>query len=325
MSTIAVYYSAMGQDATFVERKGSYPLPVPVIGRCGQRKGYHMGVGSKGVNAGIVQVPSWNSYGWLRHGFSTREGGVSAVYGRDSLNLGWTKEDDPALVAENRRRFYAASQGEAGENAGYRVVTLKQVHSAAIQPIREGSGVFEGRLQTADGKAVLEGDGAVTDLPGVMLGVQTADCVPVLVADVNRRVVGAFHAGWRGTAARIVERGIEAMARGYGSRPEELIAAVGPSIGACCYAVGEEVRSGFEGQFGYAGELFKTVEDGQMHLDLWEANRRQLLDAGVPQEAITVIGECTACAVSAGERKYFSHRAEHGSTGRMMSVIGLLG
>lgn len=211
-----------------------------------------------------------------------------------------------------------------GENGGLRVVTLKQVHSAVIQTIREEDGVFERRLETEEGKAVLEGDGAVTNLPGVMLGVQTADCVPVLVADVSKRVVGAFHAGWRGTVARIVERGIEAMRQEYGSRPEDLVAAVGPSIGACCYAVGEEVRSGFEAQFAYAGELFKTVDDGQMHLDLWEANRRQLLDAGVAPEAITVIGECTACAVSAGERKYFSHRAEHGFTGRMMSVIGVI-
>jgi YfiH family protein len=284
-----------------------------------------MAVGNKGLNSGIVHVFSWNSYGWLRHGFSTREGGVSTVYGRDSLNLGWTKEDDPVSVAENRRRFYATAQGEMGENAGVRVVTLRQVHSAVILPIREGDGVFEGALQTAEGKAVLEGDGAVTNLPGVMLGVQTADCVPVLVADVSRRVVGAFHAGWRGTVARIVERGIETMRREYGSRPEDLIAAVGPSIGACCYAVGEEVRSGFEARFGYAGELFRTVEDGQMHLDLWEANRRQLLDAGMAPEAITVVGECTACALSDGERKYFSHRAEHGVAGRMMSVVGVVG
>ena len=284
-----------------------------------------MSVGNKGVNTGIMQVFSWRSYGWLRHGFSTRQGGVSKVYGGDSLNLGWTKEDDPASVAENRRRFYAASQGEMGESAGLRVVTLKQVHSALIRPIREEDGVFERRLETAEGKAVLEGDGAVTNLPGVMLGVQTADCVPVLVADVSRRVIGAFHAGWRGTVERIVERGIETMRLEYGSRPEDLVAAVGPSIGACCYAVGEEVRSGFEAQFGYAGELFKMADDGQMHLDLWEANRRQLLDAGVPLEGITVIGECTASAVSGGERKYFSHRAEQGFTGRMMSVIGVAG
>jgi hypothetical protein len=269
-------------------------------------------------------VAAWGSYGWLRHGFSTREGGVSTVYGGNSLNLGWTKDDDPNLVAENRRLFYRSAQQGPSIGRDFQTVTLKQVHSALVLPVRRKDGVFEGALQTADGKAVLEADGAVTDLPGVMLGVQTADCVPVLIADVNQRAVAAIHAGWRGTVARIVEKGCATMREEYGSRPEDLVAAVGPSIGACCYAVGEEVRSEFGAQFGYADALFRP-RGGHMHLDLWEANRRQLLDAGVPAERITVIGECTACARFRGERKYFSHRDEHGFTGRMMSVIGVVG
>ena len=271
--------------------------------------------------SGVERVPAWGSYAWLRHGFSTRDGGVSTVYGGGSLNLGWTKDDDPALVTENRRRFLAACQ----EGSPFQAVTVRQVHSASIRTIREEDGVFEEKLQTADGKAVLEGDGAVTNLPGVMLGVQTADCVPVLIADVSKRAVAAIHAGWRGTVARIVEQGIATMREEYGSRPEDLVAAVGPSIGACCYAVGQEVRSEFGSLFGYADALFRTMDGGQMRLDLWEANRRQLLDAGVPADKVTVIGECTACALSHGERKYFSHRAEHGFTGRMMSVIGVVG
>jgi hypothetical protein len=283
-----------------------------------------MDIVNKGLTVGIERVAAWNVYGWLRHGFSTRQGGVSTVYGRDSLNLGWTKDDDPALVSENRRLFYRSSQENLSDLDAFQTITLKQIHSALVLPIRSEDGVFEGRLQTADGRAVLEGDGAVTDLPGVMLGVQTADCVPVLIADVNKRVVAAIHAGWRGTVARIVEHGIATMREVYGSRPEDMVAAVGPSIGACCYAVGDEVRSNFGSQFGYADALFRTADDGQMHLDLWEANRRQLLDAGVPEAGITVMGECTACAVSQQERKYFSHRAEHGFTGRMMSVIGVV-
>jgi hypothetical protein len=205
------------------------------------------------------------------------------------------------------------------------------------------------RLQTADGCAVLRGDGMMTDLPGVFLGIQTADCVPVLVADVRRRAVAAFHAGWRGTLARIVERGIGAMRLRYGSRPEDLVAVVGPSIGPCCYSVGEEVRFEFESQFAYARELFGEIFDSdpvrdkypllfltarapghsnigpQIHLDLWQANRRQLLDAGIPARRITLVGECTACAGAgtASGRKYFSHRAESGFTGRMMAVIGV--
>jgi YfiH family protein len=279
---------------------------------------------NKGLNVQIVQIISWNSYAWLKHGFSTRQGGVSTIYGGNSLNLGWTKEDDPARVAENRRGFSWTVHGHLHGKDGLQTVTLKQVHSGQVRAIREVDGVREGKLQTADGKAVLEGDGSVTDLAGVMLGVQTADCVPVLVADVEKRVVGAFHAGWRGTVARIAEEGIATMRREYGTRPEDLVAAVGPSIGACCYAVGDEVRSAFGSQLGYAEELFETRDDGQMHLDLWEANRRQLLEAGVPAEGITVVGECTACAVANGERKYFSHRAEHGFTGRMMSMIGVV-
>ena len=283
-----------------------------------------MSIVNKGLKVGIVRVAAWGSYGWLRHGFSTREGGVSIVYGGNSLNLGWTKDDDPSLVAENRRHFYRSAQDGLPSGPDFETVTIRQVHSALVLPVRKEDGVFEGRLQTADGKAVLEADGAVTDLPGVMLGVQTADCVPVLIADVNKRVVAAIHAGWRGTVARIVEKGCATMREEYGSRPEDLVAAVGPSIGACCYAVGEEVRSEFGSQFAYSDALFTTVS-GQMHLDLWQANRRQLLDAGVAADKITVIGECTACAVSHGERKYFSHRDEHGFTGRMMSVIGAVG
>jgi YfiH family protein len=179
--------------------------------------------------------------------------------------------------------------------------------------------------------------------------VQTADCVPVLVADVRRRAVAAFHAGWRGTLARIVERGIGRMRLRYGSRPEDLVAVVGPAIGPCCYSVGEEVRWEFESQFGYAAELFSEVYDSdpvkerypllfltarapghsnigpQIHLDLWEANRRQLLGAGVPAKRVTVVGECTACARVGGELKYFSHRGESGFAGRMLGVVGVEG
>lgn len=281
-------------------------------------------VGNKGVKTEIVRVASWEGYSWLRHGFSTRGGGVSSVYGGNSLNLGWTKEDDQTSVRENRRRFLSECCGSAHDETDFQMVTLKQVHSGLVIPIRQEDGIGQGKFQTTDGKAVLESDGSMTDVPGVMLGIQTADCVPVLVADVEKRVVAAFHAGWRGTVARIAEHGIQQMQQDYGSRPEDLVAAIGPSIGACCYAIGDEVRSGFEAQFRYAEELFRTADQGKMHLDLWKANRRQLLASGIPSERITVVGECTACARNEwGERKYFSHRAEHGFTGRMMSAVGV--
>jgi polyphenol oxidase len=277
---------------------------------------------SRGGGLAIVRVAGWEQFGWLRHGFSTREGGISTVYGGSSLNLGWTKEDDPALVAENRRRFLG---GVCGAEDGFSLVGVRQIHSGVVRVVRAEDGAQEGRLQTAEGKAVLEGDGLMTDVPGVLVGVGTADCVPVLVVDVEKRVVAAFHAGWRGTVARIVEHGVARMGEEYGSRVEDLVAAVGPSIGACCYTVGEEVRAEFAGQFGYAEKLFKTETScGGVRLNLWEANRRQLLDAGVGEARISVVGECTACARDVGgARRYFSHRGEKGVAGRMLNVVGV--
>jgi YfiH family protein len=303
---------------------------------------------ARGTSAGrkipVVRAESWEKYGWLRHGFSTRAGGVSEIYGGASLNLGWTKEDESANVAENRRRFVAAVAGWPGK-----LVTVRQFHSGMVRVVEATDGALEGHLETADGRAVLRGDGMMTDVPGVLLGVQVADCVPVLVADVKRKAVAAFHAGWRGTLGRIVERGIGRMRLRYGSRPEDLVAAVGPAIGPCCYSVGEEVRFEFESQFAYAPELFSEVYDSdpvrdkypllfltarapghsnigpQIHLDLWEANRRQLLDAGLKGKRITVVGECTACArEKGGVLKYFSHRGESGFAGRLMGVIGVV-
>jgi len=291
----------------------------------------------------VVAAPGWEKYAWLRHGFSARGGGVSSIYGDAELNLGWTKEDESANVAENRQRLLKAIGAVDGK-----LVTLRQFHSGMVRIIEKEDGASAGRLQSADGRAVLRGDGMMTDVPGVILGVQVADCVPVLVADVRKRAVAAFHAGWRGTLARIVEHGIGRMRLRYGSRPQDLIAVVGPAIGPCCYSVGEEVRFEFESQFAYAPELFTEVYDSdpvrdkypllfltarapghsnigpQMHLDLWEANRRQLLDAGVPVKRITVVGECTACARADAALKYFSHRGESGFAGRMMGVIGVM-
>jgi polyphenol oxidase len=267
----------------------------------------------------IVQIPDWKKYEWLRHGFSTRANGVSRVYGGSTLNLGWTKEDDPTAVAENRRRFVHAIDGEHAPSS---LVTLRQVHSATVHVVKEEDGALEGKLQTAEGKAVLEGDGLMTDQRGVLLAVGTADCVPVLVVDIEKRVVAAFHAGWRGTAAKIVEHGIERMREEYRSNVENLVAAVGPSIGACCYTVGEEVRQSFEQRFRYAEELFNRQSSGGILLDLWEANQRQLLEEGVKDSQIAVVGECTACTRDEGGRlRYFSHRGEHGVAGRMLNVL----
>lgn len=275
------------------------------------------------VNGPVVQVPEWKELSWLRHGFSTRLGGVSTVYlsdlageGNGDLNTGWTAADNPANVAENRRRLMASVAGSAAT-----LVTVRQVHSAKTIVVRSNPAHFF----QADGRATIEADGMMTDCPGLLLGIQTADCVPVLVADSRLRVVAAFHAGWRGTVAGIVEQGIGQLATEYSSHPEDLVAAVGPSIGRCCYSVGDEVREAFEARYDYASDLLEQHEVGsqkKIYLNLWEANRRQVVGAGVHPAKIVVMGECSGCAGLPGFRRYFSHRCEHGFTGRMMSVIG---
>lgn len=269
-----------------------------------------------GIPPSFQTVPEWTLFLWLRAGFSARHGGLSTAYGPGQQNLGWTVEEDPSIVAGNRRAFVAAIAAGAAPS----LVTLQQTHGNTIRDM-DGEAP---PLMTPEGKAILHGDGLMTAQPGRLLGVITADCVPVLVADTRRRAVAAFHAGWRGTLAGIVEQGIGRMRERYGSAPEDLVAAVGPAIGPCCFAVGDEVRGRFEERYGYAAELFSAI-GSETHMDLPLANRRQLLEAGVPADKISIVGGCTACTrLADGRRMYFSHRAERGITGRMLSVVGVV-
>jgi polyphenol oxidase len=280
----------------------------------------------------ILRAPCLAALPWLVHGFSTRRGGVSTCYGGRSLNLGLTPADSKENVARNRALFLEAL-GAASQNSGgaWPLVQTKQMHSAVVHRV------------SAPPRAPLAGDGLITNIPGLLLAIKTADCVPVLVADVKRRVIGAFHAGWRGTAARIVEKGVGEMRRQFGSVPRDLRAAIGPSIRRCCYQVGPEVRVEFDSQFPYSGDLFEEVFDAdaihvrypllfltarapghselgpELHLDLVEANRRQLADAGLRTEHISIVEGCTACDTA----RFFSHRGEFGKTGRMMAAIGI--
>ena len=286
----------------------------------------------------ILKVPNWQRLGgrqagWLWHGFSTRKGGVSRAYAREGaagdLNLGFTAADDRDLVLQNRRLLIEAVTG----NPGTPLVTLRQIHSSVL---------LVGAAEDAR-QAPREADGLMSAEPGILLGILTADCIPVLVADRKRRVVAAFHAGWRGTVKRIVEAGVGRMRLEFGSQPEDLVAAIGPGIGVCCYAVGEEVLSSFESQFSYSRQLFRGVDDTDevrrkdpvllltqrapahsplgpsLHVDLVEANRRQLLDAGLSAKSIHRTGGCTSCH----RDLFFSHRASQGHAGRMMSGIGI--
>ena len=279
-------------------------------------------------------VPGWERYPWLWHGFSSRKGGLSRAYCPDEapgeLNLGFTAEDGRETVLANRLLFAEAVTGEAKTP----LIPIRQFHSHHV---------LHARAADAARVTACKADGQMTDEAGFLLAVQTADCIPVLVADKKKRVVAAFHAGWRGTAQRIVETGVGRMRLEYGSRPEDLMASIGPGVGTCCYSVGEEVYSEFESQFQYGRELFHEVYSSDvvrqkypmlfltqrapghspigpsLHLDLVEANRRQLMDAGVKARAIKIVGGCTNC-----ERDlFFSHRGSQGHAGRMMAVIGV--
>lgn len=269
----------------------------------------------------------------LLQGFSTRVNGVSEAYGGAQLNLGFTASDKREFVERNRRAFIQALTGR--ERSLPPLISLRQIHSGLVRILKR---------KDPTPKSALKGDGIITSHVDVLLAIQVADCVPVLVADAQCRVVGAFHAGWRGTVKCIVERGVGSMRAVFGCQPENLYAAIGPCLHACCYAVGDEVIDEFTSQFAYSKELFSEVYDRdpikekypllfltarapghskigpQIHLDLVEANRRQLIDAGVPSEQIWAAEECTSCRTDL----LFSHRAEAGYTGRMMGVIGVL-
>ncbi|MGH9617237.1 MAG: peptidoglycan editing factor PgeF [Acidobacteriaceae bacterium] len=304
----------------------------------------------------ILRVPDWQRFGWLVHGFSTRNGGVSTAYASarrelpGELNLGFTPTDPRENVQRNREMFMRALIGAGerksrNESETMQLCLLRQVHSGLVHraPCERDESPWGGLRRAGPQRDALKGDGMIATERGTLLGIQTADCIPVLVADERQRFVAAFHAGWRGTLARIVERGVGRMRAEFGSRPGDLTAAIGPGIGRCCYSVGEEVRMEFESQFGYADALFQEVFDldpikqkypmlfltarapghsnlgPSLHLDLVEANRRQLLDAGLASEKIHCLNLCTACNTN----RFFSYRAEHGFTGRMLSAIGV--
>src|ERR1700757_3117704 len=277
----------------------------------------------------ILQSPRLQKLPWLIHGFSTRQGGYSRVYGGRSLNLGFTNADSKATVERNRAEFLA--QLGAGGRHSWPLATLRQTHSDIIHAI----------TKLPDEPPC--GDGLLTSTPGLLLAIQTADCLPVVVADRRKRAIGVFHAGWRGAVKRIVEKGVGEMHRHFGSRPGDLEAAIGPGVHNCCYSVGEEVRQNFESQFGYASELFHEGKESdrvrekypmlfltarapghsnlpvKIFLDLIAANRRQLLAAGVPKKNIDASPLCTSCNVNL----LFSYRAEKGGTGRLMGVAGI--
>lgn len=286
---------------------------------------------SKATKIDVISAQQLNAVPWLIHGFSTRQGGFSRVYGKNQLNLGFTKEDSKAAVERNRSLLLTQVGAVRANSQPWPLITLRQIHFDVIHFV--------------DGppKSQLVGDGLITDTPHLPLGIQTADCLPIILVDSRRHAVGVFHAGWRGTIQRIVEKGAGAMRLHFGTRTRDLKVAIGPGIHGCCYEVGKEIRDQFESQFAYGATLFREVEEfnevrekypmlfltarapghsilpTRIYLDLVEANRQQLLSMGVLAKNIQASPLCTSC----NKNRLFSYRAEKGKTGRMLAVVGI--
>lgn len=237
----------------------------------------------------------------ITHGVFTRMGGVSPEPWK-SLNTGGNLGDEPFNVHENHRRILNA-MGVSGQN----LYDVWQVHSDRIVTANAPRGMNPHQ----------KADGILCNVPGISLLMRFADCVPILLYDPQKRVVGAVHAGWKGTALRIAGKAVVEMQLQYSCDPGDLIACIGPSIGVCHYEVGQDVVEAFSSFPGSQKDSIFTSEGGTMHLDLWKANELALKDAGV--KLVETAGICTAC--NTGE--WYSHRAEHGSTGRFAAAIVL--
>lgn len=249
--------------------------------------------------------------GGVVHGFSTRLGGISAGH-LASMNLGTTRGDNPEAVRENYRRFFAAVGADLS-----RIVMSKQVHGDCIRT-----------ATTADIKKDLydpegyETDGLVTDLPGTALVIFSADCIPVLLYDPVRRVIGAAHAGWRGTAAGIAAKTAQAMMDRYGCQVKDLLAAIGPGISKCCFETHADVANAMMDALGmHALPYLTTLPAGKFRVDLKGLNARWLMNLGVPEEQIDQSEECTACLPD----KYWSHRVTGERRGSQIAVLQLQG
>jgi YfiH family protein len=225
------------------------------------------------------------------HGFTTRHGGVSPAPW-DRLNLGGSVGDDPSRVSENWLRLEAAT--------GLRFARVRQVHGARV--VRTD----------AAGPPVEEADAVLSERPGVAACVSVADCVPLLLADPETGAVAAVHAGWRGTLAGVARAAVDALAREAGAPPSRLVAAIGPSIGPCCYEVSPDLAERFRAEIGPV-----VRGGGAPRVDLWASNRRVLAGAGVSLERVEILGRCTACDRS----DFFSHRRDEGRTGRQVAFI----
>lgn len=237
--------------------------------------------------------------------------GVSHFVSSGAKNIGFSEEADAELIRQNRLSLAKAVGFEAE-----RLVTAHQVHSARVSVVTAsdaGRGALDKESRLPDTDAL------VTAEAGVCLMVLSADCVPVLLYDPVRRVVAAVHAGWRGTVARIVVEAVEVMKERFGSCSENVLAGIGPSIGKCCFEVDEEVAVRFRYLLPDEDVVFSGKAPGKFQVDLWEANREELLGAGLKPEHIEVAGMCTGCHPG----RFFSYRRDGKAAGRFGAGIVL--
>lgn len=255
--------------------------------------------------------PSIEKTGAVVHGFSTRLGGVSeGIF--SSMNVSFTRGDQEEAVRENYRRLGAA-MGFSCEN----LVCSDQTHTVNLRVVTEedrGKGFVRPKDYT-------DIDGLVTDVPGLVLAAFYADCVPLYLVDPVRRCIGLSHAGWRGTVGKIGKKTVELMREQYGSSPEDLVAAIGPSICQSCYEVSKDVIEKFQEAFDerFWPELFYEKGGGKYQLNLWRANELGFLEAGVRAERIAAAGVCTCC----NPELLFSHRASRGRRGNLGAFLML--
>ena len=253
-----------------------------------------------------LSYPLLERTGLVKHGFSTRIGGVSeGIY--SSMNLSFTRGDDENAVRENYRRM-AKALGVKEDS----FVLAAQTHTTNVHKVT---------LDNRDEK-LRDVDGLITDVPGICLVTSYADCVPLYIIDPVHRAIGLSHSGWRGTVGKIGETTLRKMAEEYGTKAEDVIAAIGPSICQDCYEVNEDVIDQFKEAFHskHWDDLFYQKVNRKYQLNLWKANEIILLEAGVQRENIAVTNVCTCC----NSETLYSHRASKGQRGRLAAFMGLV-
>ncbi len=251
-----------------------------------------------------LQAPVFAECNFLTHAFCTRQGGASR---RDykSLNMSFREGDEEFRVLQNWGLL-----ADAFAISLEQFLVLNQVHGADILVIKPQGSYFSSRAE-------LDYDATITNRPGLAICIKTADCVPVFIVDKVRKVIAAVHAGWRGTASGISAKVIRLMQKQYGSLPQHILAAIGPSIGKCCYEVDSVAAEAFAALKGKEDFLFPKTTKNKWIVDLPEANRRQLLDCGIPEQNIELSGYCTMCH----QNIFFSHRGSGGLTGRQINFM----